>query len=169
MARLAQTPGLTDIQQEILRTVKDFVDKEIIPNATALEHAELQYQLGAIVISRGDTARGRAVFQDALDRFRAERQQRGEARSLSALGHVAADAGAWSEAIDGSDDALEALAARPAIDDLLYAGDRSRRTRVVLRGAHVQRVAITTLDPHAQPATMTGAGRGPRPALRRGP
>ena len=67
---------------------------------TPLEHAELQYQLGAIVISRGDTARGRAVFQDALDRFRAEGQQRGEARSLSALGHVAADAGAWSEAID---------------------------------------------------------------------
>ncbi|HEY3736258.1 MAG TPA: acyl-CoA dehydrogenase family protein [Jatrophihabitans sp.] len=40
MARLAQTPGLTDIQQEILRTVKDFVDKEILPNATALEHAD---------------------------------------------------------------------------------------------------------------------------------
>ena len=66
---------------------------------TPLEHAELQYQLGAIVISRGDTARGRAVFQDALDRFRAAGQQRGEARSLSALGHVAADAGDWSEAI----------------------------------------------------------------------
>jgi tetratricopeptide (TPR) repeat protein len=64
-----------------------------------LEHAELQYQLGAIVISRGDTARGRAVFQDALDRFRAAGQQQGEARSLSALGHVAADAGAWDEAI----------------------------------------------------------------------
>ncbi len=40
MARLAQTAGLTDIQQEILATVKTFVDKEIIPNATALEHAD---------------------------------------------------------------------------------------------------------------------------------
>jgi predicted ATPase len=58
------------------------------------EHAELLYQLGAIVISRGDTARGRAVFQDSLDRFRAQGLQRGEARSLSALGHVATDAGA---------------------------------------------------------------------------
>jgi alkylation response protein AidB-like acyl-CoA dehydrogenase len=40
MARLAQTAGLTDIQQDILSTVRDFVDKEIIPNAQALEHAD---------------------------------------------------------------------------------------------------------------------------------
>ncbi|HEX5401241.1 MAG TPA: acyl-CoA dehydrogenase family protein [Pseudonocardiaceae bacterium] len=40
MARLAQTAGLTDVQQEILATVHDFVDKEIIPNAQALEHAD---------------------------------------------------------------------------------------------------------------------------------
>ena len=40
MARLAQTAGLTDIQEEILATVKSFVDKEIIPHATALEHAD---------------------------------------------------------------------------------------------------------------------------------
>ena len=40
MARLAQTAGLTDVQQEIINTVRDFVDKEIIPNAQALEHAD---------------------------------------------------------------------------------------------------------------------------------
>jgi alkylation response protein AidB-like acyl-CoA dehydrogenase len=40
VARLAQTTGLTDIQIEILQTVKEFVDKEIIPNAQALEHAD---------------------------------------------------------------------------------------------------------------------------------
>lgn len=40
MARLAQTAGLTDIQQEILSTVRDFVDKEIIPVATELEHRD---------------------------------------------------------------------------------------------------------------------------------
>ena len=40
MARLAQTAGLTDIQQEILSTVRTFVDKEIIPHANALEHAD---------------------------------------------------------------------------------------------------------------------------------
>jgi alkylation response protein AidB-like acyl-CoA dehydrogenase len=40
MARLAQTAGLTEIQQDILDTVKAFVDKEIIPHANALEHAD---------------------------------------------------------------------------------------------------------------------------------
>jgi alkylation response protein AidB-like acyl-CoA dehydrogenase len=38
MARLAQTAGLTEVQQEILATVKQFVDKEIIPHAQTLEH-----------------------------------------------------------------------------------------------------------------------------------
>src|SRR2546423_11348974 len=40
MARLAQTPGLTDVQRSILETVREFVDKEIIPHAQALEHAD---------------------------------------------------------------------------------------------------------------------------------
>ncbi|MGB9281398.1 MAG: acyl-CoA dehydrogenase family protein [Pseudonocardiaceae bacterium] len=40
MARLAQTAGLTEIQQEILATVKTFVDKEIIPVAQHLEHTD---------------------------------------------------------------------------------------------------------------------------------
>src|SRR5438034_4368825 len=40
MARLAQTPGLTDIQRSILETVREFVDKEIIPQAQHLEHAD---------------------------------------------------------------------------------------------------------------------------------
>ncbi|MFI9816896.1 acyl-CoA dehydrogenase family protein [Saccharothrix variisporea] len=40
MARLAQTAGLTDIQEEILSTVRTFVDKEIIPHAQALEHGD---------------------------------------------------------------------------------------------------------------------------------
>src|SRR6476660_9946291 len=40
MARLAQTAGLTEIQQEILSTVKSFVDKEIIPVAQELEHTD---------------------------------------------------------------------------------------------------------------------------------
>ena len=40
MARLASTEGLTDVQQEILSTVRGFVDKEIIPHATDLEHKD---------------------------------------------------------------------------------------------------------------------------------
>ena len=40
MGRLAATEGLTEVQQEILSTVKDFVDKEILPYATDLEHKD---------------------------------------------------------------------------------------------------------------------------------
>ncbi|OBB59225.1 acyl-CoA dehydrogenase [Mycobacterium sp. 852013-51886_SCH5428379] len=40
MTRLAQTLGLTETQTEIVATVRDFVDKEIIPHAQELEHAD---------------------------------------------------------------------------------------------------------------------------------
>src|ERR1700712_1283451 len=40
MARLAQTQGLTDIQRDLLSTVRDFVDREILPYATELEHKD---------------------------------------------------------------------------------------------------------------------------------
>ncbi len=40
MPRLARTPGLTDEQVAILETVREFADKEIIPRAQQLEHAD---------------------------------------------------------------------------------------------------------------------------------
>jgi alkylation response protein AidB-like acyl-CoA dehydrogenase len=40
MARLCETDGLTDDQTEILKAVRQFVEKEILPVATALEHAD---------------------------------------------------------------------------------------------------------------------------------
>src|SRR5947209_20366594 len=40
MGRLANTEGLTEIQTEILSAVRTFVDKEIIPHATELEHKD---------------------------------------------------------------------------------------------------------------------------------
>jgi alkylation response protein AidB-like acyl-CoA dehydrogenase len=40
MARLARTDGLTELQRDILATVHDFVDQEILPVATRLEHAD---------------------------------------------------------------------------------------------------------------------------------
>ncbi|CAA9209022.1 MAG: Methylsuccinyl-CoA dehydrogenase, predicted by (Erb et al, 2007) [uncultured Blastococcus sp.] len=44
MTRLAQTADLTDIQREILSTVRTFVDREIIPNAQELEHGDIYPQ-----------------------------------------------------------------------------------------------------------------------------
>src|ERR671921_210513 len=40
MGRLCETEGLTDIQEEILKTVRQFVDEKIIPVATELEHRD---------------------------------------------------------------------------------------------------------------------------------
>ncbi|HEX6515516.1 MAG TPA: acyl-CoA dehydrogenase family protein [Nocardioidaceae bacterium] len=40
MGRLCETEGLTDIQTEILKTVREFVDEQILPVATDLEHAD---------------------------------------------------------------------------------------------------------------------------------
>jgi butyryl-CoA dehydrogenase len=40
MTRLARTLGLTEFQTEIITTVRQFVDREIIPNAQELEHAD---------------------------------------------------------------------------------------------------------------------------------
>jgi hypothetical protein len=40
MTKLAQTAGLTDIQNEIISTVRQFVEKEVIPNAPELERTD---------------------------------------------------------------------------------------------------------------------------------
>ncbi|MGY2875945.1 alkylation response protein AidB-like acyl-CoA dehydrogenase [Marmoricola sp. URHA0025 HA25] len=40
MGRLRETEGLTDIQEEILKTIVKFVDERIIPVAQELEHAD---------------------------------------------------------------------------------------------------------------------------------
>jgi len=40
MGRLAQTDGLSDVQEEILKTVQQFVEEKIIPVATKLEHED---------------------------------------------------------------------------------------------------------------------------------
>ncbi len=38
MKKLAETEGLTEIQSDIISAIRDFVDKEILPHATYLEH-----------------------------------------------------------------------------------------------------------------------------------
>lgn len=40
MSRLAQTPGLTDTQTEMVDTVRQFVNKEVIPNTHELERTD---------------------------------------------------------------------------------------------------------------------------------
>jgi len=40
MPRLTETEGLTDLQRDILRTVRDFTEAEIIPVASDLDHSD---------------------------------------------------------------------------------------------------------------------------------
>jgi alkylation response protein AidB-like acyl-CoA dehydrogenase len=40
VGRLAQTEGLTDVQRQIIDAVREFTDREIIPRAQQLEHAD---------------------------------------------------------------------------------------------------------------------------------
>jgi predicted lipid-binding transport protein (Tim44 family) len=61
---------------------------------------------------------------------------------------------AWAEAVDGSDAALAQVAAPEAMAELLYGGDESRKTRLVVRGAGVRRIRIAGVDVGSEPATM---------------
>jgi predicted lipid-binding transport protein (Tim44 family) len=62
---------------------------------------------------------------------------------------------AWAQAVDGNDANLRKIATPGAATDLLYAGDASGRTRMVVRGPNVNRIRIVGLDAGAQPPTMT--------------
>jgi predicted lipid-binding transport protein (Tim44 family) len=71
---------------------------------------------------------------------------------LEAVARRAVDA--WTEAVDGDDAALEAIASPEAIQTLLYADDSSGQTRLVVRGATLARLAITALHGDREPAEM---------------
>jgi predicted lipid-binding transport protein (Tim44 family) len=62
---------------------------------------------------------------------------------------------AWALAVDGDDGALKKVATAQATQELLYAGDTSRQTRLVVRGPAVKRIRIVGLDAAAEPPTMT--------------
>jgi len=62
---------------------------------------------------------------------------------------------AWAEAVDGPDAELRKVATPDAVRELLHPGDSSGQTRLVVRGAQVQRIRVVGLDAQADPATMT--------------
>jgi predicted lipid-binding transport protein (Tim44 family) len=72
---------------------------------------------------------------------------------LEAAARRAVDA--WTEAVDGDDAALERIASPEAIAGLLYGGDATRSTRLVVRGPRVNRIRIAGVHVEQPPATMT--------------
>ena len=68
-------------------------------------------------------------------------------------------ASAWADAVDGGDAPLEAIATPDAVNALLYGGDASHDSRLVVRGPRLEGVAIEQLLPTPEPARMTLAVR----------
>src|SRR5215213_5354855 len=62
---------------------------------------------------------------------------------------------AWSEAVDGDDATVERIASPEAVAGLLYGGDATRSTRLVVRGPLVKRIRIAAVQVDQVPATMT--------------
>jgi predicted lipid-binding transport protein (Tim44 family) len=62
---------------------------------------------------------------------------------------------AWAEAVDGDDAALEAVASPEAVGELLFGGDATRKTRLVVRGPRVKAIHIEAVHVEQVPATMT--------------
>jgi predicted lipid-binding transport protein (Tim44 family) len=62
---------------------------------------------------------------------------------------------AWAEAVDGDDAALEAVASPDVVGELLYGGDATRKTRLVVRGPRVKTIRIEAVRVEDVPATMT--------------
>jgi predicted lipid-binding transport protein (Tim44 family) len=112
--------------------------QEAVPEGTKLaEVADLDFQ--------GD---GRAA---ALDLSLADGRFAPDVLEVAARRAVAA----WADAVDGEDGPLLGLSRPEAARELLHPGDPSERTRLVVRGLEVRHISIVSLDPAAEPATMT--------------
>ena len=61
----------------------------------------------------------------------------------------------WTEAVDGDDAALEAIAAPGVAAELLYPGDPSHRNRLVVRGLQLRQLRITAVDAKADPPAIS--------------
>lgn len=60
----------------------------------------------------------------------------------------------WAQAVDGEDDALLEVATPAAVSELLYPGDPTHTTRLVVRGPHVESIEIAGFDGKAAPPAM---------------
>ncbi|MBV9000559.1 MAG: TIM44-like domain-containing protein, partial [Solirubrobacterales bacterium] len=62
---------------------------------------------------------------------------------------------AWAHGIDGDRHPLESLADQSVVQELLHPGDRTGKTRLVVRGPQVKEIRITALDANADPPAMS--------------
>jgi predicted lipid-binding transport protein (Tim44 family) len=142
--------GLHELSEEIIVTpwsdVEHLRDESVVEGASATALPAGTHVAEIAPAELTGTARESALDLSLVDgRFAPD--------VLTAEVHRAIQA--WTEAVDGNDDALAALATPAAIGQLLHPGDPSQRTRLVVRGLRVSGVRIVGIEPHTEPATIT--------------
>src|SRR5207248_1281173 len=165
-ARLAELVG-PDLLQEWSRRLDDFDKKRWHNRVEVLEGPKVDY-LG--LVNRADDRDDRVVvhvearLRDyVVDAAGATITHTGTSSQFNDLREwwtlrKKGDTDRWrllSIEQDAEGAPLAAVASPAAVDQLLYPGDPSKKTRMVVRGLKLEGVRITGLDASAEPPTMT--------------
>jgi predicted lipid-binding transport protein (Tim44 family) len=120
-------------------------DEAVTENAVAASVPDTEVGKIADVEFKGD-ARTAALDMANIDgRFEPDVLEAAARRVLDA----------WMEAVDGDDAALAAVSTPGVAEELLYPGDPSHRSRLVVRGLTLRALRITAVDAAADPPSMT--------------
>lgn len=118
-------------------------DEALVETAVAdaaPDHADVA---SLVSLDLADDARAAALDLSLVDaRFSPDVLQAAARRAIEA----------WADAVDGSDEALLAVAGPDVVRELLY--PRGDRARVVVRGPRLREMALVRLDGEARPAAM---------------
>lgn len=126
-------------------------DEQRLRDETALERAAADAPAGFTTAELAGVDYAGDARRQALDLSLVD--ERFAPHVLEAAARTAVSA--WAEAVDGDDARLRGLAGDQAVHALLHGGDRSERTRLVVRGPRLRALRIAALDPEADPATLT--------------
>ena len=111
-----------------------------------VSHASMTERVGAPFALRKADVAGSTTAEAMVDgRFAPDVLEAAARRAVAA----------WADAVDGDDAALERAATPEAVRELLYAGDASERTRLVVRGPRLRALRITALHADATPREIT--------------
>ena len=145
----ADDEGMHHLKSDIVTTpwddVKRIQDESLVEGAVADKVAE-----GFTVAEIADLDFDGDARAAALDLSLADARFGPDVLEAAARRAVAG----WAEAIDGEDRQLDAVAVPAAVRDMLYPGDPTATTRLVVRGPRIRQVRITSLDAAAEPPTM---------------
>jgi predicted lipid-binding transport protein (Tim44 family) len=141
--------GAHHLEADIIAT--PWADEQGLRDESALELAQRDVPVGVTTGELADVDYAGDARKQALDLSLVD--ERFSPHVLEAAARRAVSA--WAEAVDGDDARLRALAGDEAVRALLYGGDASGRTRLVVRGPKLRGLRIAALDADAEPAALT--------------